>query len=167
MAKLHELLAVEADVKSQFRTILMETNKVFKADHLFKGFTRTLKMFDEKDADMEGTERLELTTTVPERLKYTNKFISRFLDVTYQKECTNQIAVADIIVDGQTGLLVPPQDPSALAEALIQLLKSPEKRRELGNAGRRRLFEHYTHVTMAEKFVSVYRRMLEEKQNGQ
>ena len=99
MSKLHELLAVENDVKGQFNTILTETLKTFHSDHAFKGFTRTLTMFDEKDSAMNTTERAELTTTVPKRLDYTGQFITRYLDVTLQKEATNQIAKADIIID--------------------------------------------------------------------
>lgn len=102
MSKLHELLAVEADAKGQFKTILTESQKVFSSEHLFKGFVRTLTMFDAKDEALNGTERSELTTTVPERLEYTGQFITRFLDLVLQKEKTNQKAIADIIIDGKT-----------------------------------------------------------------
>jgi len=67
----------------------------------------------------------------------------------------------DIIVDGETGLLVPPQDPRALADAILALVISLEKRDEMGRAGRRRLLDRYSHIAMAEEFVAVYRQMLE------
>ena len=66
----------------------------------------------------------------------------------------------DIIEDGDTGLLVPPQDPGVLADAIIQLVSSPDQRREMGLAGRRRLLDRYSHTAMAEEFVTVYRKML-------
>jgi glycosyltransferase involved in cell wall biosynthesis len=66
----------------------------------------------------------------------------------------------DIIVDGETGLLVSPQNPQALADALIRLVRSSEERAELGRAGRRRLLEHYSHTAMAEGFVDAYRSVL-------
>ena len=44
----------------------------------------------------------------------------------------------EAVVDGVTGLLVPPADPEALADALRTLLREPERRRRLGEAGRRR-----------------------------
>lgn len=72
----------------------------------------------------------------------------------------------DIIVDGETGLLVPPQDPTALADALVQLLTSPDQRREMGRAGRQRLLDRYTHIAMAEEFVEVYRKMLGASANS-
>jgi glycosyltransferase involved in cell wall biosynthesis len=46
--------------------------------------------------------------------------------------------VPDIVADGDTGILVPPDDVAALAEAIARLLRSPELRREMGEAGRAR-----------------------------
>jgi len=68
----------------------------------------------------------------------------------------------DIIEDGETGLLVPPQDPQALADAMKALVTAPEKRREMGRAGRRRLLDLYSHTAMAGEFVTVYRQMLSD-----
>jgi glycosyltransferase involved in cell wall biosynthesis len=42
----------------------------------------------------------------------------------------------DLVVDGETGLLVPPRDPAALREALERLLGDAELRRRLGAAAR-------------------------------
>ncbi|HLF49729.1 MAG TPA: glycosyltransferase family 4 protein, partial [Methylomirabilota bacterium] len=44
----------------------------------------------------------------------------------------------DVVVHGETGLLVPPEDPAALAGAISSLLADPERRRRMGEAGRRR-----------------------------
>jgi hypothetical protein len=102
MAKMHELLAVETDIQGQFRTILEETVKVFKNEHLFKGFSKKLEMFDENESHLNETEHKEIGTTVPQRLDYTSKFICRLLDVRLQKEATNQEASSDLVVDGVT-----------------------------------------------------------------
>jgi glycosyltransferase involved in cell wall biosynthesis len=48
---------------------------------------------------------------------------------------TNVGAVADAVVEGETGLLVPPGDPAALAAALDGLLSDPARARRLGEAG--------------------------------
>jgi glycosyltransferase involved in cell wall biosynthesis len=66
----------------------------------------------------------------------------------------------DIIVDGETGFLVPPQDPSAIANAIVELVTSPQRRGEMGRAGRKRLIERFSHITMAREFVDVYQRLL-------
>ena len=48
------------------------------------------------------------------------------------------------IADGETGYLVPPRDPEALAGRLSRLLSDPALRRRMGHAARRRIEEHYT-----------------------
>jgi phosphatidylinositol alpha-1,6-mannosyltransferase len=53
-------------------------------------------------------------------------------------------AAAEIVVDGETGLLVDPLDPDAIAAALGRLLASPELARGMGEAGRRRLELFFT-----------------------
>jgi glycosyltransferase involved in cell wall biosynthesis len=57
-------------------------------------------------------------------------------------------AIPEIVVEGETGILVPPGDVAALAEALQALVSSPEKRVEMGMAARRRIeilasIDHY------------------------
>ncbi|GEM_PF-761601 len=49
----------------------------------------------------------------------------------------------DIVRDGETGILVPPGDADALANALRDLLRDPDKRRALGEAGRAHYLEHF------------------------
>jgi glycosyltransferase involved in cell wall biosynthesis len=44
-----------------------------------------------------------------------------------------------IVVDGETGLLVPPRDPDALADAIVALMTDPAKRAAMGRAGRARV----------------------------
>lgn len=51
--------------------------------------------------------------------------------------------IPEVVVDGETGWLVPPEDPAALAAALAELTADPEETRRRGAAGRRRLEERY------------------------
>jgi phosphatidylinositol alpha-1,6-mannosyltransferase len=53
-------------------------------------------------------------------------------------------AASDVIVDGETGLLIDPQDRAALASSIVELLRSPELRASYGAAGRRRFETDYT-----------------------
>ena len=64
----------------------------------------------------------------------------------------------DVVVHGETGLLVPPDDAAALADAIAALLADPDRRRRLGEAGRRRVAEAFTISAMVDKTVEVYRR---------
>jgi glycosyltransferase involved in cell wall biosynthesis len=65
-----------------------------------------------------------------------------------------------LVVHGETGLLVPPNDPPALAEALLSLLRSPETARRLGAEGRRRVEEHFTVERMVAETEAVYEALL-------
>jgi glycosyltransferase involved in cell wall biosynthesis len=62
----------------------------------------------------------------------------------------------ELVVDGETGLLVPPRDPEALAAALRRLLEDPELARRLGEAGRARVAERFTAVEQARRIVEIY-----------
>jgi glycosyltransferase involved in cell wall biosynthesis len=53
-------------------------------------------------------------------------------------------ALPEIVVDGETGLLVPPGDEAALAAAVIDLLCTPDRRAGMGLAGRKRVEENFT-----------------------
>ncbi|HWX54087.1 MAG TPA: glycosyltransferase [Verrucomicrobiae bacterium] len=63
--------------------------------------------------------------------------------------------------DGVTGLLVPPREPAALADAINKLLGSPSMRREMGEAGRQRVEKEFTAAKMADGVLSVYRDILQ------
>jgi glycosyltransferase involved in cell wall biosynthesis len=69
----------------------------------------------------------------------------------------------DSVVDGVTGVHVPPRDPPALAEALRELLDHPERRRDLGAAGVRRARERFAHDRVAAATRDVYAEVLRER----
>jgi glycosyltransferase involved in cell wall biosynthesis len=52
--------------------------------------------------------------------------------------------VPEVVLSGETGTLVPPGDPQALAEAILALLQAPSTRQALGDAGRSRVAEQFT-----------------------
>ncbi len=65
--------------------------------------------------------------------------------------------VPDAVSHGETGLLVSPQDSRALAEALNELLSNPERARELGDRGLRRVREQFTLKNFGDRYEAVYR----------
>ena len=67
---------------------------------------------------------------------------------------------AEAVVDGKTGLIVPPEDPHALAEALRRVLTHPEEARRMGEAGRRRVLANFTIEHMIDQHVEVYERVI-------
>jgi len=57
--------------------------------------------------------------------------------------------IPEVVVDGETGWLVPPEDPEALAGALAQVLTDSDEARRRGEAGRRRVAERYRPAIVA------------------
>lgn len=101
MSKLHELLAVEADLEGVYKNIVQETETQFtKHPDRYIGQVTQVKFFDE-NAPAEADVNKELDDTVMEKLEYSAGHIARYLDAVLQKETTNQIAKADLIVDGK------------------------------------------------------------------
>lgn len=107
-SKLHEVLAVDKDLEKVATEVVGEAVVTFtkKVDH-FTGHVRTLRMFDEgrKQEEAAQGEVKELTTTVPEKLAYVAGHVIRYYDALAQKENTNQVAKADVILDDGTALL--------------------------------------------------------------
>lgn len=69
----------------------------------------------------------------------------------------------EVVVDGVTGLLVPPRDPDALAEAILTLLRDPGLRQRMGQAGRERVREQFSVEKMVKEIEGLYQRLLAEK----
>lgn len=72
---------------------------------------------------------------------------------------------ADFIVDGESGFLVPPHDPAALAQAIITCLKGPDLRRRVGLAGREAVSE-LTWPANARRQLEVYEAALADDAQG-
>ena len=68
----------------------------------------------------------------------------------------------EMVVDGETGLLVEPNSAPLLADALIRVLRDPELRQRFGAAGRKRVVERLNPRRMCEDMVEVYRSVLGE-----
>jgi glycosyltransferase involved in cell wall biosynthesis len=72
----------------------------------------------------------------------------------------------DLVVDGVTGIFVPPGDVEALRTALEKLLADSELRRRMGAAGRKRILELFTWGSMLERLLETYDLALEGRARG-
>ena len=70
--------------------------------------------------------------------------------------------IVEVVVDGETGLLVPPARPDELARAILALLRDPSRARAMGHAGRRRVEALFTWDRIAERTEKVYADALED-----
>lgn len=68
---------------------------------------------------------------------------------------------AEILEDGETGLIVPPRDPDRLARAVLSLLDDPARARAMGRLGSRRVAERFTPERLADETLAVYARAIE------
>lgn len=71
--------------------------------------------------------------------------------------------VPELVVDGETGFLVPPGEPERLAEAVEPLLSDPALRRQMGRSGRARAEELFDLTAFRRAHVELYRRQLEKR----
>jgi glycosyltransferase involved in cell wall biosynthesis len=62
----------------------------------------------------------------------------------------------ELVVDHETGLLVPPRDPPALARGINTLLSDGERARTLGEAARTEAYDRFTLTAMVDRFERVY-----------
>jgi phosphatidylinositol alpha-mannosyltransferase len=78
--------------------------------------------------------------------------------------CATPVVASDIpgyraVTTPETGVLVPPGDPHALAEALVGLLEDEPRRAALGAAARRLAHERYAWPDIARRFAAIYERV--------
>jgi sugar transferase (PEP-CTERM/EpsH1 system associated) len=73
---------------------------------------------------------------------------------------TNVGGNPEIVQHGVTGLLVPPQDSRALADALLQVLSDPDARQTMGRKGRERVEAHFSLPGMAQRYGEIYEQAL-------
>ncbi len=74
--------------------------------------------------------------------------------------------IKEVVVDGETGVLVPPADPRALAEAVNSLLRDRSRARKMGLAGRARVEKYFSWELIASKTLDMYRELIEERSAG-
>lgn len=76
---------------------------------------------------------------------------------------TQSGSIADVVVDGRTGILVRPGDAGQLAIAMVQLGQDASLRERLGKAGRQYISEHFSHAVVARKFYEFFGSLVKRK----
>jgi glycosyltransferase involved in cell wall biosynthesis len=73
----------------------------------------------------------------------------------------------EAVQDGLTGFLVPPEDVSALSEAIVRLVSDPSLSRVMGEAGKARVASNFTTDAMMKRITSTYGALLSQGCNAQ
>ena len=71
-----------------------------------------------------------------------------------------------VVSDGRTGIVVPPADSTALAQAILRILGTPKLGLEMGRLGRERLEAHFSAEKMAGETFEVYNSILKKKRQA-
>jgi glycosyltransferase involved in cell wall biosynthesis len=77
--------------------------------------------------------------------------------------CTDSGGNPEIVLDGVSGLLVAPRDVGALVSALRALGSDPSLARRMGQEGRRRIEGLFTVDAMVERYVTIYKSLLDSR----
>jgi glycosyltransferase involved in cell wall biosynthesis len=70
--------------------------------------------------------------------------------------CTNVASMPEVVEDGVTGFVVPPNDPHALGERLRWLRDNPARVKQMGAAARRRVLENFTWSAVVQRCLEIY-----------
>ena len=70
--------------------------------------------------------------------------------------CTDVASMPEIVADGVTGFVVPPNSPQILREKLVWLEQNPERARQMGKAARKHIVEKFTWPVVVERCFTAY-----------
>ncbi len=68
--------------------------------------------------------------------------------------------IPELVVDGETGLLVPPRNPEALAQAILRMIENPTRAKAMARAGRKRVEAQFSTVVKVRRTEAFYERLL-------
>ncbi|MDZ4712974.1 MAG: glycosyltransferase family 4 protein [bacterium] len=68
--------------------------------------------------------------------------------------------ISDIIIDGETGILIDKKNPAMISDAVLKLAGDPELRKNLGDNGRKRFKEYYTHDISINRMIDIFTKTL-------
>lgn len=74
--------------------------------------------------------------------------------------------IPEAVIHGETGLLVQPKDPQALADAILALLDDPQLAEEMGRAGQERVKKEFSLDRMIREMEGLYEELLSRKLQG-
>jgi glycosyltransferase involved in cell wall biosynthesis len=96
---------------------------------------------------------------------YTESFPNAILEAMAMGKpvvATNVGGIPELVEEGETGLLVPPRDPKAIADRVLSLCQDSPRRLQMGRAARARVESHFTVQDVTARLEDIYVRSLRE-----
>lgn len=152
------LLRAYTEVKTQVPLVMIGRSSLIKLDDMLPHNALVLGSWPHNA--VMGAWRRSLIGLVPST--WSEPFGIVALEAMYMGKpliASRAGALPDIVVDGQTGLLVPPDDHYALATAMQSLLADPERRAQMGAQARLRSLQFLASAVVA-RFEDVYQQLL-------
>lgn len=132
------------------------------------GLMQAVRFMDEvTDSELPEIYRRATIFVLPARADYHAGSVEGF-GIVYLEASASGLPVvaarsggaAEAVIENETGLLVPPDDPAALGQALQRLLDDPEMRQRMGRAGRRWVEREMNWDRAGHQFLSIIDRSL-------
>ena len=124
-----------------------------------EGLQETVELAGEKREGMDGIYREGDILAVPSRRENYPRVIMEAMGWGMPVAATAVDGIPSMVSDGETGILVPPENPEAFAGVLERLLRSPQLRCELGVAGWNRAEALFSPDKYVEAMLSLYHGM--------
>ncbi|MCL2818613.1 MAG: glycosyltransferase family 4 protein [Actinomycetia bacterium] len=75
---------------------------------------------------------------------------------------SNLPSIAEVVVDGVTGILIEPDDPELLARTISELLADPDRMKAMGEAGAERVREYFTEQQMIQSYLDLFEQLVRQ-----
>lgn len=116
--------------------------------------------------ERDDAARIIASSTVVAHPSHTEGFSNTILEAMAAGKpvvATDVGGIPEAVVDGFTGIVVPAGNTGKFAEALLTLIRDPERARTMGQAGRKRMLERFTIGKMVEGMEHFYEKLLAGK----
>jgi len=147
------IFAIIGDAKGDSDAYYKEVRELVKRENLTESIIFTGWRNDVEDIINDIEILIQASTTFPEGLSNT---ILEAMALRKPVIATNVAGQQEVIIDGVTGLLVPPGDIEAMAEKIIYLLDNPQIAKEMGQRGRQRVEEFFDIRKTVTRIEEIY-----------
>ena len=126
------------------------------------GLSENVLLVGERD----DAARIIASSTLVAHPSHTEGFSNTILEAMAAGKpvvATDAGGIPEAVVDGVTGIIVPVRNPRKMADALLALLRDPDRARAMGKAGKKRVLDRFSVEKMVDGMQHFYERLLAER----